>query len=385
MKILFFHNGADLYGASRSFLRLCARLKQTDVEVVAVLPCQGPLADALRHAGVELAFMPDMPIIERRAFKSPLGVMRIMWQTPVSVVAIARLLRKIKPDLVHTNLSVLFTPAIAARIMRCHHVWHIRESYAEFGLFWRLYRRFIVGASDRVVAVSQFVADQFPAALRNKVTVIHNGFPVSEFAAVCPERIRAFRKRFGLNGELLVGLVGRIKWIRKGQEFLVEAAAILKTRFPNVKYLLIGSPFPGNEDHLARLLELIREKGVQDRVVYTGDVADIKAAYAALDVSVLASGLPEPFGGVVIESMAMGKPVVGTRIGGTPEQIEDTITGLLVPPRNAQCLAIALAQLLDSRTLRESMGLAGRKRFERYFTFDPFCDKMRRVYKEVTS
>ncbi|MFC1468043.1 glycosyltransferase family 4 protein [Verrucomicrobiota bacterium] len=383
MRLLFFHNGADLYGASRSFLRLNSRLVRDGVVVKAVLPQEGPLLDSLRHAGVDVEVMRPFPVIERSAFKSLGGLVRLIVNTPVSVVQIMRMIGEFRPDAVHSNLSVLFTPALAARLKRVPHIWHIRETYAEFGFFWKLYQRFMAWGADCVVAVSTPIANQFGGTRRKKVKVIYNGFPLSEFEAVPDERVQAFKNRFDLKGELLVGLVGRIKFVRKGQEYLVEAVAQLKDRFPNVKCLLVGSPFPGNESHWTRLQELIRELGVEDRIICTGDVEDIKAAYSAFDISVMASGLPEPFGGVTIESMALGKPVVGTNIGGTVEQIEDGVTGILVPPRDSKALADALATLLGDKSLCEQMGRSGRQRFEDNFEFEPFYEKIRQVYNEV--
>jgi glycosyltransferase involved in cell wall biosynthesis len=385
MKILFFHNGSDLYGASRSFLRLNSRLVKDGMTVAAILPQEGPLFDALREAGVDAEILTPFPILERSAFRSISGLLRLIIQMPVSVFKICRLIREFKPDVVHSNLSVLFTTALAARLKRVPHVWHIRETYAEFGFFWKVYRQFMAWGADRIVAVSTPIADQFEGRARKKVSVIHNGFPLSEFDPVSEERISAFKTRCGLHDELLVGLVGRIKFIRKGQEYLVEAAEKLKPHFPTVKYLLIGSPFPGNEEHLERLQAFIREKNLEDTVIYTGDVEDIKAAYSALDISVMASGLPEPFGGVTVESMALGKPVVGTNIGGTTEQIEDEVTGVLVPPRDPDAMARALARLLEDKSLREKMGEAGRQRFEKNFEFEPFYKKIRQVYEEVCS
>jgi glycosyltransferase involved in cell wall biosynthesis len=383
MKLLFFHNGSDLYGASRSFLRLTSRLVRDGFTVKAVLPQKGPLFDALADSGVDAEVMRPFPIIERAAFKSIKGLIRFLFNIPVSVAHVCRLMNRFKPALVHSNLSVLFTPAVAARLMRIPHIWHIRETYAEFGIFWTLYQRLMAWGADRVVAVSTPIADQFAGKRRDKVTVIHNGFPLSEFDPVAESRILDFKARFDLQDELLVGLVGRIKFVRKGQEYLVEAAAKLKPCFPSVKFLLIGSPFPGNEEHLERLKLLIRELGLEGTVIYTGDVDDIKAAYSALDISVLASGLPEPFGGVTIESMAMGKPVVGTAIGGTTEQIEDGVTGILIPPRDPDALAAALGRLLEDKPLRERMGSAGRKRFEEEFEFEPFYSKIINLYNEA--
>jgi len=146
-------------------------------------------------------------------------------------------------------------------------------------------------------------ARQFhPYIRKRKVQILNNGYPVSEFAPVAPDRVAAFRTRFGLNGARLVGLVGRIRFGRKGQDIFLEAASLLQQKFPVVKFLCIGSAFPGNEEHQGRFNRLRRSLGLDGAVICTGDVDDIKAAYSALEISVAPSVMPESFGGVVIEN-----------------------------------------------------------------------------------
>jgi glycosyltransferase involved in cell wall biosynthesis len=110
---------------------------------------------------------------------------------------------------------------------------------------------------------------------------------------------------------------------------------------------------------------------------------DPRPAYAALDGVVLASARPEPFGGVVVEAMAMGKPVVGTAIGGTVEQIEEGVTGFLIPPNNPVAMAEALARLIADPALRARMGAAGRQRFEARFGFEEMYRRLLGIYGEV--
>jgi len=238
--------------------------------------------------------------------------------------------------------------------------------------------------SDAVIAVSAAVGGQFgePDG-RGRVRVIHNGFPRQEFEGVGEDRVRAFRALFGLNGCPTVGVVGRIKLRRKGQEVFIKAVARLADRLPEVKFLLIGSPFPGNEEHLREVKRMIARYGLEERVIYTGDVADIKAALASLDITVLPTTLPEPFGGVVVESMAMGKPVIGTRVGGTVEQIENGATGILVEPDDPEALARAMESLLADAPLRSEMGARARKRFLALFEFEPFYGKVSQLYEEL--
>jgi glycosyltransferase involved in cell wall biosynthesis len=157
---------------------------------------------------------------------------------------------------------------------------------------------------------------------------------------------------------------------------LVQAAALLGDRFPELRYLIVGSVAPGNEDHLYCLKQLIQANALEDKIIFAGDITDIRNVYAAVDVTVVPSIQPEPFGCVVMESMAQGTPVIGSRCGGIPEQIVDLETGMLFEPGNAVELAEALSLLIRNRTLRETMGQAGQERCREVF-------QMRKTYEQL--
>lgn len=348
---------------------------------MAVLPYDGPLRNELEKNGVPVVIHHNLPIVTRPGFHRARGLIDLMLAWPISVLRLSSAARKFRPDIIHTNTAVILSSGLAARLAGVPHVWHVRETFVEFPGLWRWYQWFMDYLSDVIVCVSAPVAEQFDRNIRErKIVVAHNGFPKEEFAPVEPARVAKFLESFGLNGYLTVGVVGRIKFGRKGQDVFVRSAALLKDKFPNARFVLVGSPFPGNEAHFHNLMSLVKDLGVEDRVVYTGDVQDIKAALAALDISALPSGLPEPFAGVVIESMALGKPVVGSKHGGTVEQIEDGVTGFLVEPNDPEALAAALERLLCDADLRRRMGENGRERFMRLFEFEAAYQKMLSIY-----
>ncbi|OGU35638.1 MAG: hypothetical protein A2068_13820 [Ignavibacteria bacterium GWB2_35_6b] len=216
-----------------------------------------------------------------------------------------------------------------------------------------------------------------------KIIVLNNGFPAAEFTPVDSVRIIKFKNDFKLNGKLLVGVIGRIKFGRKGQDVFVKAVSLIKDKYPNVQFIIIGSPFPGNEDHLTMLKKMIIELNLKNNITLTGDVVDIKAAISALDISVLPSALPEPFGGVVIESMAFGKPVIGTNIGGTIDQIIDGKSGFLVNPNDSNVLAEAMEKLIINENLRLEMGNKGRELFLSKFEFEKYYEKIKLIYGSI--
>lgn len=382
MKILFVHAPPDLYGASRSLLRLTNRLKQDGHSVKVILPLYGELVDALKSNGIEIIIQENLSNISRKRFKSFFFVIMFIFRIPFSVLRLIKIIKSFKPDILHTNTSLIVSSSIAAKICGIRHIWHVRESFTEFGFLWKYYRQFIQNFSSNIICVSTPISQQFKKRLiGNKVITIYNGIPKEEFISIEEKRITTFKSQFGLNGHIIVGVVGRIKFGRKGQDVFLKAAALLKDSFPNVRYLIIGSTFPGNEKHLELLYDLIEELDLGKFVILTGDVEDIQIAYSSLDVSVLPSNFPEPFSGVVIESMAMAKPVVGTRIGGTVEQIEDGVTGFLVEPNDPESMAAALEKLLCNPELRDSMSNAGRHSFEKQFEFGHFYKTVLDLYK----
>ena len=381
-RVLYVHNSADIYGASRSLVRLLSVLDREKFEPLVMLPADGPLADQLRALPVRVIIFPALSVIDRAIFKSwklPFFLLNI----PLSALRLSRILKRERIDLVHTNTGVVLSPGLAARLAGVPHVWHIRDWFQEFAGFWRFYEKWMRAFSTRIIAVSGPIAGQFKD--RAKVCVINNGFDAEEFVLLDGGAGAAFREKYALGDGVVVGCVGRIKLQRKGQEVFLKAAGLLKSRGVRAKWLVVGAPFPGNESHLEALHEIVREHGLGDDVVFTGELKDPRPAYAAMSVFVLPSAQPEPFGGVVMEAMCMGLPVIATNIGGSTEQVADGESGWLVPPNDPAALADKLELLLRDEALRKRFGEAGSRRIAERFTLNGMVEKIVRVYEECLS
>jgi len=379
-RILYVHHLADYYGASRSLLRLLPQIRERGYEPLIVLGENGPLRERIEALGLRVWVDDGLGVIDRPTFKS-WRVAGFFVRFPISVWKLFRLIVREKVSLVHTNTGVMPAPALAAKLARVPHVWHIRESFQEFQSLWLVYRRYIAALSNRIVCVSNPVAAQFPKA--GTVMVIHNGVPLDEFPKNVDELRVRFRATHGLGDGWVVGCVGRIKFVRKGQEVLVQAAALLKKRGVLAKYLIVGATGPADAEHLTRLRQLIQDLGLSGEVFLTGELVDPKPAYAAMDVFVLPSAHPEPFGGVVLEAMAMRRPVIATAMGGSLDQVVDAESGFLVQPGNPRALAERLEMLLRDARLRKAMGQRGRERLEQCFSIGPMVEKMEAVYAEL--
>jgi len=378
MKILSVNNTADLYGASRCMERLFGRFVQEGHEVHVVLPEHGPLADLFEACGAHVHIHRYLAVIDRARFRSVRGCLRFLLFFLLSVLWIVALILRLRIDLIHTNTIVMPSPAMAAFITGRNHIWHVRELLSEFGWMWKPYQRYIYLLSSAIVAISHCTGDQFDPELLGKVHVIYDG--LDDAATIAdPAWVQAFRASFSSETKL-IGVVGRIKWHRKGQEVLVRAAALLRHQHPEAQYVIVGSTAPGNEDHEIRLRELISECGLEKTVLLTGDCHDPASVFAALDIAVAPSIQPEPFGCVVIEAMAQGTPVVGSHCGGISEQIVDGVSGILFTPGDSEALATALDTLLRAPGLRERIASEGRRRVREHFTLESTYRAMAGVF-----
>jgi len=179
----------------------------------------------------------------------------------------------------------------------------------------------------------------------------------------------AVRRRYAQRDDILLLSVGRLQR-RKGHDVAIQAVAALRTRLPNLRYVIAG-----DGEERARLERLVVEHGVEDRVFFAGTVpsADLPAYYAACDVFLLPNrvddGDIEGFGIVFLEAAATGKPVIGGNSGGVPEAVERNVTGLLIDGSNVDEVAAAIHELATSEERRSRMGLAGRVRAHGCFSW----------------
>jgi L-malate glycosyltransferase len=193
----------------------------------------------------------------------------------------------------------------------------------------------------------------------SKIAVIRNGVDLTRFDNL-PSPVN-MRRELGLPDETpVVGVVSRLTRL-KGLEHFLEAAAIVRSRVPSVRFLVVGETNPMDRAYLKDLQEHAARCGVAEYVTFTGLRSDVPAVLGSFTVSVMPS-LNEALSNVVLESMAAGAPTVATRVGGTPEAVIDGVTGILVPPADSGALADAIVHLLNNPELAAHLGRAARSR-----------------------
>jgi glycosyltransferase involved in cell wall biosynthesis len=221
------------------------------------------------------------------------------------------------------------------------------------------------------------ISDGYDAS---KIAVIRNGVDLTRFDNL-PSRVN-LRRELGLPYDTpLVGVVSRLTRL-KGLEHFLEAAAIVRSRVPAVRFLVVGETSPVDRHYLGELRAHAARCGVAEHVTFTGLRSDVPAVLASFTVSVMPS-LNEALSNVVLESMAAGAPTVATHVGGTPEAVIDGVTGILVPPADSAALADAIVHLLNNPRLAAHLGHAARARIADHFSVGRMVGATEDLYTEL--
>jgi glycosyltransferase involved in cell wall biosynthesis len=379
LRVVYLDHCAELSGAEIALLRLLPSLEGVDAHVV--LAEEGPLVSRLLRAGISVEVLP-MPAAGRNLRREQLSDTReaIAAAVPAAIYAarLVRRLRRLRPDLVHTNsLKAALYGSVAAKAARVPVVWHLRDRLADDYLPATALPIVGAGASrlaDGVIAISATTLVTLgQGALRKlggRVVVIHDPVVLDP------------RERRRSAGGLCFGMIGRIApW--KGQHLFLEAFA---RAFPGgaERARIVGAPLFGEEAYEHDLHVLASELDLDGRVEFTGFKEDIASELSQLDVLVHASVIPEPFGQVVIEGMTAGVPVLAARAGGPAEVIEDGRTGLLYEPGNADALAAAMQQAAADPALRRKLVRAARAAADA-FAPEAVAEEVMRLYRGVLS
>jgi len=282
--------------------------------------------------------------------------------------------------LVHLNniMGSQLSGIMAAKLLGVPCVAHLRDFEVNHPIT-RFYARLI----DRHIAISSAIKENLLqlGVAANKITVVHDAINIAEFDSevACTYLLNEFslvpeQPKFGIFGRV-------IAW--KGiKEFLLAAQEVI-ARIPNAHGFVVGGPSDGDETYYQEMQALAVELGLKGKVTFTGYRKDIPALMKFMDLIVHASTRAEPFGMVLIEGMAMGKPVVATRAGGPMDIVVDGETGYLIPIGDVAALGDAVFSLLADQDLRCRMGLQGRRKVVSEFSSQRYALQMETIYFDI--
>lgn len=376
IRVVYLDHVAQLSGGEIALLRLVPHL--TEVEPHVILAEDGPFADELVQAGISTEVLPMAERARglRKGSVTPRTVQAAtVLATAGYILRLALRLRRLQPDLVHTNsLKAGVYGSIAARLAGVPVVWHVRDritsDYLPAAAVWmvRIMTRRLTAA---VIANSQATMN----------TLDPRAQPVI-ISSVVPEVPIAPAREPREQGPLTVGMIGRFApW--KGQDLFLRAFA---DAFPDgdTRCVLVGAALFGEHDFERRLHDLADELRLDGRVEFRGFRADIWPELARMDMLVHASLVPEPFGQVILEGMAARVPVVAADAGGPAELVSHDVNGALYPMGDRAALARSLGELAAAPRRRRHLVDGGVSTVATYHP-DVVAKRLQRLYRALLS
>jgi glycosyltransferase involved in cell wall biosynthesis len=342
-------------GTENQFMTLARQLDPTRFDVeFACLRRWGPFVDELVQRNIPLTEYPVPTFRSVAAFRQQARLARHIARRGIQIVHAYNF---------YGNVFAMPPARLVAPVV----IASIRDRAPYLTAMQKRVQRYACQFADRILvnadAVKDWLIDE--GYDPSKIAVIRNGVDTSRFDD--PPSPATLRRELGLAGDTpLIGVVSRLTRL-KGLENFLEAAAMVRARVPNARFLIVGETSPMNREYLPELQRYAEQCGIGGDVTFTGLRADVPAVLASLTVSVMPS-LNEALSNVVLESMAAGAPTVATRVGGTPEALIDGETGLLVAPGDSAALADAIVRLLADRPLAVQLGRAARVRIADHFS-----------------
>ena len=365
IKVLHLVEGLETGGRENVIASIARGINREkyDLEVWAVA-YGGKVADDLRRDGIEVR------VLNVTTYRNPFNIFKL-----------ASLIKKSSADIVHTHGYYASTLGrIAAKVSGAKVIInHVHSTYFEYKKRHIFMEKMLGSFTDRVIccsnAVEEFVRG-YEGIKPSKTIVIYNGVDENKFVSGIdvPEK----KKELNIKaGDSSVGIVASLV-PNKGHKYLFLAADEILSRFPGVKFLVVGDgSYRGDLEEEAKRLRIDPE------VIFTGTREDVPQVLAVMDIFVLPTCYREGLGLAVIEAMAAGKPVVASNIGGISEAVEEGVNGILVPPNDAKALANAVISLFEDKEKLVRMGNEGQRICREKFSAGEMVSKIEEVYESV--
>jgi glycosyltransferase involved in cell wall biosynthesis len=349
LKVVYLDHVAQVSGGEIALLRLLPHLDHVQPHVI--LAEDGPLVGRLNRAGISVEVLPmaDRARLLRKGEVTGTGVSaRVAFDTVTYTARLAARLRRLAPDLVHTNsMKAGVYGSLAAKLAGIPIIWHVRDRIANDYLpapAVFMIRQMTERLASAVVANSRSTLGTLAA--RTNSVVVYSVLP--DVLTEVPSRNRP------RNGPLRFGVIGRLApW--KGQDMFLRAFARAFPEGDEEAALVGGALFgPAEVAYADGLGRLADDLGIASRVEFRGHRDDVWGELSQIDVLVHSSVTAEPFGQVVLEGMAAGVPVIAAGAGGPAEILEHNVTGLLYRPADENSLAASMRTMVDP-ALRERL------------------------------
>lgn len=302
--------------------------------------------------------------------------------SPTSIPNVVRLWRFIREKEIDLVQTFHFTSdTFGVLISRLAGVSRIisskRDTGALKGKHHLFLHRLVNPLISKHTAVADAVADrvsELEKIHRDSIKITYNGIELPELPFLCGTE--TLRKKYKISKEDFV--VGSVAHMRpeKGYDVFLRAIRELRLEKKRIKALIVGRVFP-------RYTESVKKEGIEDDVIFAGHTDKVKEHISIMDVACLTAVRNEGLSNAILEEMALAKPVVATKIGGSPELVIHNKTGILIEPGDVEGLVMALSRLYEDRELGRRMGEEGRRRVEQDFGIDRMVQTMENLYTDM--
>lgn len=300
---------------------------------------------------------------------------------PTTLLSFLKVIRRDHPDVVHLHgWTCAHYGRVAGRLAGVPTIMHEHGAHPFVPKSQQVADRLLSKLTDIAIAVSKASRDflvQSRYVDPQKVRIVFNGVPISEFRSLTQEAVEETKECLGLPSDCpVVGTIGRLD-IEKGMDCFLRAAKLVIGKFPAVRFLVVGDG-PLRKD----LEQMVRDLEISENVLFTGYRSDVPCIQSVINIQVFASlwdGAPL----TAFEAMAMGKAVVTTSAGGLAEIFEHEKTALVVPPGDSGALADAISRLIGDSSLAYELGTNARD-VSRKYDIDHTVRNLESLYEEVS-
>lgn len=366
IKIVEVSSDTNIGGAGKCLLTLLREFDRNEFDVEVILPKQSLLKPHIKDLGINVTEV-DGIADKSLDFKS--------------IGKIIKVLRAIKPDIVHTHASM--SARIAARFTGAKIVYTRHSVFEPSPKISKGFGKFFNGlvnnaTSDGIIAVADAAKENLikTGVSPKKIEVILNGVkPVKEASE---DELPKLYKRFGLkNTDRIVSIVARLEDI-KGHDYFIEAADILIKKGIKAKFVIAGT---GSYER--SLKDRVKDMDLEDDIIFTGFISDVESLLNITYIQVNASYGTEATSLALLEGMSLGIPAVVSDFGGNPGVIKNGKNGIIVKKRDSKALADGLEKLLRDEELYGEMSLNAGKIFYEEFTASIMTRKTEELYKRI--
>lgn len=368
IKVLNVISDTNIGGAGKVILQFAKSYDKSKYEVGVVVPKGSALIEELKNTSVK--------IIEIDGLKDK------SWDLK-SLFKMIKVLKKEKPDIVHTHASS--TARLAARFMRNVKIVYTRHcaypvsNRIKKGIGHFLYKHINEFFADRIIAVGNAAEENLIAGGIDEkmIDTFYNG--IEGIAPISDEEKRKLKEKYQIKeNEKVIGIVARLEEVKGHDIFIDSAKILLDEKKINAKFLIVGTG--SNEE---RLKQKVKELGLEKKIIFTGFLKNVEKIFNILDIQVNCSFGTEASSISLLEGMSLGVPTVASNYGGNPYVIQEGENGYLVPIKSANETAEAIAKILSSEEIRTNMEKRSVEIFKEKYTAEIFTKNVERVYEKV--